>query len=65
MQNNNKYNKGLEVMGKKEKLKNVFDELFGSFENHEKVINKKYNQMSVSLGILNTQGVMDNKENTK
>ena len=34
MQNNNKLNKEIENMGKKEKLKNNFDELFGSLEHY-------------------------------
>ncbi len=45
-------------MGKKEKLKNVFDELFGSLEHY-----RFWNQMRVSLGNLNPQGLVDIKEN--
>jgi hypothetical protein len=58
MQIYNKYNKGLEGMGKKEKLKNVFDELFGSLEHC-----RFWDRMRVSLGNLNPQGLFGIKEN--
>ena len=58
MQNNNKLNKGLEGMGKKEKVKNGFDELFGSLEHC-----RFWDRMRVSLGKLNPLGLVGNKEN--
>jgi hypothetical protein len=45
-------------MGKKEKLKNGFDELFGSLEHY-----RFRDRMRVSLGNLNPQGLVDIKEN--
>jgi hypothetical protein len=44
-------------MGKKEKLKNDFDELFGSLEHY-----RFWNRMQVSLGNLNPQGLVGIKE---
>jgi hypothetical protein len=45
-------------LGKKEKLKNDFDELFGSLEHY-----RLWDQMRVSLGNLNPQGLVGIKEN--
>ena len=57
MQIYNKLNKERESMGKKEKLKNDFDELFGSLEHY-----RFWNRMQVSLGNLNPQGLVGIKE---
>lgn len=45
-------------MGKKEMLKNDFDELFGSLEHC-----RFWSRMRVSLGNLNPQGLFGIKEN--
>ena len=45
-------------MGNKEKLKNGFDELFGSLEHC-----RFWDRMRVSLGNLNQQGLFGIKEN--
>ena len=44
-------------MVKKEKLKNDFDEVFGSLEHY-----RIWDRIRVSLGNLNPQGLVDNKE---
>jgi len=58
MQIYNKLNKEIKNMGKKEKLKNDFDELFESLEHC-----RFRSQMRVSLGKLIPKGLVGIKEN--